>query len=81
MTTLMYEILYGFVFAFMMCAAALIATLARKGIPKTFDREMYWTCFAASGLGAVLLIVAPARSLDWLLRWNFHFQECNENAL
>jgi hypothetical protein len=61
MTALMYEIFYGFVFAFMICAAALIATLARKGVPKTFDREMYWTCFAASGLGAVLLIVAAQR--------------------
>jgi hypothetical protein len=61
MTTLMCEIFYGFVFAFMICAAALIATLARKGVRKTFDREMYCACFAASGLGAVVSIVAAQR--------------------
>ena len=41
MTTLMYESFMDFVFAFMICAAALIATLARKGVRKTFDRELY----------------------------------------
>jgi hypothetical protein len=59
------EIFHGFVFAFMISAAALIATLLRQGVPKTFDREMYWTCSAASGLGAVLLIVAAQRINGW----------------
>jgi hypothetical protein len=35
--------------------------LAGKGVPKTFEREMYWTCFAASGMGAWILIAAAQR--------------------
>jgi hypothetical protein len=35
--------------------------LPLEGVRKTFDREVYWTCFAASGLGAVVLMVAAQR--------------------
>jgi hypothetical protein len=42
MTTLRYEILYGLVFVFMNCAAALTATLARKGVPKTVRSRDVW---------------------------------------
>jgi hypothetical protein len=61
MTTLLYGIIYGLLFALACCIAAIIAILASKSIPKTFDREQYWTCFAASGFGAMILFMAAQR--------------------
>jgi hypothetical protein len=44
-----------------MSLAVLIAILASRGLPKRFDRDMYWTCFAASGIAASLLFLAIRR--------------------
>ncbi len=62
MTTLMYGMIYGLIFALVSCVAVVIAILASKGIPETFDREMYWTCFAASSIGAGILIAVAQRA-------------------
>jgi uncharacterized membrane protein YhaH (DUF805 family) len=43
--------------------AATIAYAAWKGKPKTFDREMYWTSFAAAGIASALVFVL-AQKLD-----------------
>lgn len=46
------------VFSFFVLApsiAAAIAYAAWKGWPKTFDREMYWTAFVASGAVTALV--------------------------
>jgi len=61
MASLMHGMLYGLLFALVCAVAAMIAILASQGIPKTFDREMYWTCFAASGIGSAMLILAAQR--------------------
>ena len=61
MNVLVHGMLYGFLFTLVCAVAAVIAILASQGIPKTFDREMYWTCFAASGIAAVILILAAQR--------------------
>jgi hypothetical protein len=55
----------GFIlFAFFVLApsiAAAIGYAAWKGWPKSFDREMYWTVFVASGAVAGLVIVYALR--------------------
>jgi hypothetical protein len=51
-------------FAFFVLApsiAAAIGYAAWKGWPKSFDREMYWTVFVASGVVAGLVIVFALR--------------------
>ena len=59
--SLMHGMLYGLLFALVSAVATVIAILASRGIPKTFDREMFWTCFAASGFGSAILILAAQR--------------------
>ena len=58
---MMVQGILGLMFAGMMCVAALIAILASRGLPKRFDREMYWTCFAASAIAASILFFLMRR--------------------
>jgi hypothetical protein len=67
----MYGMIFGLMFALVSCIAVVIAILASKGIPRTFDREMYWTCFAASGIGAGILILAAQRVARAGATWRF----------
>ena len=71
MTTLIYGMIIGLMFALVSCIAAVIAILASKGIPRTFDREMYGTCFAASGIAAAILILAAQRVARAGATWRF----------
>ena len=52
---------YLLLFALASGVAALIAILASKGLPPSFDREMYWTCFMASGIAAAFLFAGGQR--------------------
>src|SRR6516162_8907577 len=52
------------VFSFFVVALAIAATIgyaARKGKPKSFDREMYWTTFVATGVVAGIISVYALR--------------------
>src|SRR5215831_1186057 len=52
------------VFSFLVVAPAIAAAIgyaARKGKPKSFDREMYWTAFVATGVVAIIFIVYALR--------------------
>jgi drug/metabolite transporter (DMT)-like permease len=69
MKTLMYGMAYGLMFGLVSCIAVVIAILASKGVPKTFDREMYRTCFAASGIGAVMVILVAQRVARAEVTW------------
>ena len=62
MASLIQGMLFGLLSTLVCAVAAVIAILASQGIPRTFDREMYWTCFAASGIGAAMLILAAQRA-------------------
>lgn len=44
--------------------AVAIAYAASKGKPKTFDREMYWTSFAAAGIASALMFVLAQKLMS-----------------
>ena len=45
-----------------LCTAIAIAYETSKGRPKTFDREMYWTCFASAAMLAGIVAYFGFRS-------------------
>ncbi len=69
MISFVHRMLYGLLFGLISATAAVIAIAATQGIPKTFDREMHWTCFAASGIGSVILILSAQRMARSAASW------------
>lgn len=61
MASLVHGMLYGLLFALVSSVAMVVAILASQGLPRTFDRDMYWTCFAASGIGSAFFILTSQR--------------------
>ena len=54
-------ILAFFILVLMLAVIVAVGYAAFKGHPKNFDREMYWTCFAAAGIGAGILFTVSHR--------------------
>ena len=68
----------GFLLFIVFVIAPAIATVigysAWKGKPKNFDREMYWTAFAAAGAIAVFLMVFAQRMHADVRTWQYLIQ-------
>jgi hypothetical protein len=54
--------------------AAAIGYAAWKGKPKTFDREMYWTAFAAATIVSLFLMVVSRRMQADVRTWQYLVQ-------
>jgi hypothetical protein len=54
--------------------AAVVAYAARKGKPKNFDREKYWTAFIAIGAVSAFVILFALRMRAEVGTWQYLFQ-------
>jgi surface polysaccharide O-acyltransferase-like enzyme len=61
-------------FVFVPSIAAAIGYAAWKGWPKNFDREMYWTAFAAAIIASVFLMVFAQRMQADVRTWQYLLQ-------